>query len=72
MKDRGLFRHARDSVGSQVTPMTYVLIVTGLSGAAMLALGCNVLVPLSSESADLCDLIAVASMLVFCGLTDGR
>ena len=52
--------------------MTYVLIVTGLSGAAMLALGCNVLVPLSSESADLCDLIAVASMLVFCGLTDGR
>jgi hypothetical protein len=52
--------------------MTWVLIVTGLSGAAMLALGCNVIVPLSSGIAGLCDLIAVASILAFCGLTDGR
>jgi hypothetical protein len=38
--------------------MAWVLIVIGLSRAAMLALGCNVIVPLTSKIAGLCDLMA--------------
>jgi len=52
--------------------MTMVLIVSGLGGAVMLALGCNVIVPLGSEIAGFCDLMAVTSMVAFCGLMDGR
>jgi hypothetical protein len=52
--------------------MSWVLIATGVSGVGMLALGCNVIIPLSGEIAGLCDLIAVTSMVAFCGLMDGR
>jgi hypothetical protein len=52
--------------------MTWVLIAISLSGAAMLALGFNLFVPVSGEIGGFCDLVGVTSMVAFCGLMDGQ
>jgi hypothetical protein len=52
--------------------MTWALIATGVGGAIMLALGCNLLVPLGEGLSILCDFIGVTSMMMFCGLLDGQ
>lgn len=52
--------------------MTWVLIVTGLGGAAMLALGCDLIVPLGEGIGGLCVLIGITSTTMFCGLMDGQ
>ena len=52
--------------------MSWLLIATGLIGAFMLALGCGLIVPLGSSLGGLCDLAAIASAMVFFGLTDGE
>jgi hypothetical protein len=48
------------------------LIVSGLLGAIMLALGCGFIVPLGSVVDGFCDLGAVVSAMVFFGLMDGE
>lgn len=51
--------------------MTWALIATGLGGAAMLALGCDLIVPLGQGISSLCLLAGITSTTVFCGLMDG-
>jgi hypothetical protein len=52
--------------------MSWLLITTGLAGAFLLALGCGLIVPLGTSLGGLCDLGAIASAMVFFGLTDGE
>jgi len=52
--------------------VNWLLIVSGLVGAAMLALGCGFIVPLSNVMGGLCDLAAIASGMFFFGLLDGE
>jgi hypothetical protein len=52
--------------------MSWLLIVTGLGGAALLALGCDLIVPLSSGIGGLFALGGIASVMVFLGLMDGE
>jgi hypothetical protein len=52
--------------------MTLALIVSGLGCAAMLALGSGLVLPLGTVAGGLCDLIGVASGMVFMGLADGE
>jgi hypothetical protein len=59
------------STESGTIPMTWLLIVTGLGAAVLLALGFNLIVPLSNGIGGLCDLAGIASAVVFLGLTDG-
>lgn len=51
--------------------MSWLLIATGLGATLLLALGFNLIVPLSSGISDFCDLAGIASAMVFFGLTDG-
>ena len=51
--------------------MSWSLIITGLAGAAMLALGSNLVLPLGSAVGGLCDLLGIASAMMFFGLADG-
>jgi hypothetical protein len=53
-------------------PMSWLLIAAGLVGAAMLALGFGLIVPLGGGIAGLCDLAGIASAMVFIGLIDGQ
>jgi hypothetical protein len=52
--------------------MSWVAIVTGISGAAMLAFGCNMVIPIGTGLGGVCDLAGVASVMVFLGLMDGE
>ncbi|MGA2795391.1 MAG: hypothetical protein ABSE69_18090 [Roseiarcus sp.] len=52
--------------------MSWILIVTGLVGAALLALGCDLIVPLGSGIGGLFALGGIASAMVFIGLIDGE
>jgi hypothetical protein len=52
--------------------MTSPVIGSGLLCATMLALGLDVLVPVSAAISELCSLAAVASGIVFVGLLDGE
>ena len=53
-------------------PVILVLISTGLGGLAMLALGCELVVPLSSGLASLCDIAAVPLLTMFCAALDNQ
>jgi hypothetical protein len=53
-------------------PMSLLLIATGLGAALMLALGCNLIVPMGSGIGGLCDLAGIASAMTFFGLADGE
>ena len=52
--------------------MAFILMTTALGGAAMLALGCDLVVPLSTGLASFCDVAAVALITVFCAAMDDR
>jgi hypothetical protein len=54
------------------SPMSWILIVTGLVGAALLALGCDLIVPLGSGIGGLFALGGIASAMMFIGLIDGE
>ncbi|MBV8567981.1 MAG: hypothetical protein JO366_12450 [Methylobacteriaceae bacterium] len=52
--------------------MSSWVVGSGLMCAAMLMLGLGVLSPASSALAGICELVAVASGVVFVGLLDGE
>jgi hypothetical protein len=52
--------------------MSLSLLVSGLTGAGMLVLGTNLILPLGSAVGGLCDLVGVASTVIFLGLADGK
>jgi hypothetical protein len=52
--------------------MNWVAMLTGIGGAALLAVGCNMIVPIGSEVGGAFDLAGVASVMVFLGLMDGE
>jgi hypothetical protein len=52
--------------------MSWIAIMAGIGGAAMLAFGCNMIVPIGAEIGGVCDLAGIASMMVFLGLMDGE
>ena len=51
--------------------MNWYVILSGVVCVATLALGFNLLLPLSSGLETVCDLTAIASAVVFFGLLDG-
>jgi len=53
-------------------PMSWSVILSGLGGAAMLALGSNLILPVGSAIGGVCDLAGIASAVVFFGLMDGE
>ena len=52
--------------------MSLSLIVSGLGCAAMLALGSELILPVGTAVGGLCDLVGVASGMVFFGLAEGE
>jgi hypothetical protein len=52
-------------------PMSWPTILSGVCGAAMLALGLDILFPLGAAVSAVCDLTGVALVVLFVGLTDG-
>jgi hypothetical protein len=51
--------------------MTIQLLGSGLICAALLAIGSDFVIPVSSAVSALCDLLAVGSGVAFVGLLDG-
>jgi hypothetical protein len=52
--------------------MAFIPSMTGLGGVALLALGCDLVVPLGAGLASCCDVAAVALITVFCAAMDDR
>jgi hypothetical protein len=52
--------------------MSWIAIVSGVGGAAMLAFGSNMIIPVGTGIGGVLDLAAIASMMVFLGLMDGE
>ena len=48
------------------------LFLSGACGAALLALGFNLVLPLDATVSGLCNLVGAASAVLFVGLMDGR
>ena len=61
----------RASCAHWEVPMNWPVILSGVVCVGMLALGFNLLLPLSSGLEAVCDLTAVASAMVFFGLVEG-
>jgi hypothetical protein len=51
--------------------MTLAAFVSGLGGAAMLAFGSNMVIPVGGVIGSICDLAGIASVMVCLGLMDG-
>ncbi len=51
--------------------MRWVVILSGIGAAVMLALGFNMILPLGGVADTLCDLAGVVSAIVFLGLAEG-
>jgi hypothetical protein len=51
--------------------MSLAAFVSGLGGAAMLAFGSEMVIPVGSLIGSLCDLAGIASVMVCFGLMDG-
>jgi hypothetical protein len=51
--------------------MNLTVSVSGLTGAAMLAFGSNMVIPVGSMIGSMCDLAGIASVMVCLGLMDG-
>jgi len=51
-------------------PMSWTLVISGLAGAAMLALGSGFVWPMGTALGGICDLVGVASTVVFFGLAE--
>jgi hypothetical protein len=52
--------------------MSWSLVISGLAGAAMLALGSGLFLPLGSVFGGICDLMGVASTVIFFGLAESE
>jgi hypothetical protein len=52
-------------------PMSWIVIATGLGGAALLAMGSDMIIPIGYSVGGLLDLAGVASMMVSFSLADG-
>lgn len=52
--------------------MNWVSMLTGIGGAALLAVGCDMIIPIGSSVGGAFDLAGVASVMVFLGLMDGE
>jgi hypothetical protein len=52
--------------------MNWIAMLTGIGGAALLAVGCDMVVPIGSGVGGVFDLEGVASVMVFLGLMDGE
>jgi hypothetical protein len=53
-------------------PMSWIAMLSGIGGAAMLAFGCDMVVPVGAGVGGLCDLAGIASVMVSFGLMDGE
>ena len=51
--------------------MSWIVIATGLGGAALLAMGSDLIIPVGYGIGSLLDLAGVASMMVSFSLADG-
>jgi hypothetical protein len=49
-----------------------VIVVSGMICAIMLAVGFGSIIPISSVLSELCDLLGIASGIVYAGLLDGE
>jgi hypothetical protein len=52
--------------------MNWSLMISGLGGAAMLALGSGFVWPMGTAVGGICDLVGVASAVVFFGLAESE
>jgi hypothetical protein len=52
-------------------PMSWIMIATGLGGAALLAIGSDMIIPIGYGIGGILDLAGVASMMVSFSLADG-
>ena len=52
--------------------MSWSLMISGLVGAAMLALGSGFVWPMGASFGGICDLVGVASTVVFLGLAESE
>ncbi len=52
-------------------PMSWIVIATGLGGAALLAMGSDMIIPIGYGIGGILDLAGVASMMVSFSLADG-
>jgi hypothetical protein len=52
--------------------MTWSMLLAGVGGAAMLALGFELALPLGALLNGVCDSVGVALVVLFVGLLDGR
>jgi len=52
--------------------MSWSLVISGLAGAAMLALGSGFVLPMGTAFGGICDLVGVASTVVFFGLAESE
>ncbi len=51
--------------------MSWSTILSGVCGAAMLALGVDIVLPLGVAASAVCDATGVALVVLFVGMTDG-
>ena len=51
--------------------MHWSVVTTGVAGAAMLALGSDLVIPVNNVIGGLADLAGIASVMIFFGLADG-
>ena len=51
--------------------MSVAAFVSGLGGAAMIAFGSDLVIPVGSLISSMCDLAGIASVMVCLGLMDG-
>ncbi len=72
MKGSASFARAGDCGGIRDGPHELACDRSGLVGAAMLALGLGLIVPLGGGIGDLCEPTGIASAMVFIGLMDGQ
>jgi hypothetical protein len=49
-----------------------MLFVSGIAGAALLAVGSNFIIPIGAQLGGVLDLAGIASMMMFFGLADGE
>jgi hypothetical protein len=47
-------------------------ILVAIGGAALIAVGSNIIVPISAAAGDVCDLAGIVTLLVSLGLLDGE
>ena len=59
------------STPTRTVLMSWPMVVTGLGGPGMLAIGSGLIWPMTAALGGVCDLIGIASIVVFLGLAEG-